>query len=1282
MQPKRLMYGLARVRIAGTDLQGEEVLFSPPYYERHIFIKEYGEQGSLKWLTARHFLGRSKIFPRPEDLPIRYRFLANFTDQFGASYTAPTEAGLNVPTYTGMFVGEPINAYVPIPLVFYVASPMDQFPVSKYNLYPNIYPYAVATYNSDTTTPGYFKVVTQPLQLAVHGPLPVLPFEEIGLTIRGSIGIIYTLATIPKAVVLKSLRVSTRQESSYTFQFPKVMIDWKTVVEEGQQAVDRLKSVLFSFPTERDLVLEGPKPQTFRDSEEGVVSELVDGYVVGVYLDWVSGGKGNVRNDFGDFTFGFYLAPMAPIFQQTAAIAKTSMIRVFWGGYYMIEILPNATNFYFFKDGYSVPSDPSIPTEHFSLSKNPLYKNAVKHGGAYQHVFNLKYLRPIVNGNPFPPNVFINPINNMSFPWGAKAFQAGGEYDLYIIMHLRNHVCIFSYNAILKAAVRGEKVEPLFAFNPLEYIARYFGAEEAKRWWRNNGYTIARPDCPPKMWFFNVSCNVVIPYIEYAETAIATKPTFIIPSTLTLIGDPSLFHFIKVAPSGIFVKGTSGARGLNVPEIPIVLSEGEPFPAELNTYSAMIYGPEVSPTYLSVPHDKIILTRGIYRNYGKIAPLPERIGMRIFAVPSLSPDYPFIVEHVGVEDPVMKYLVGEVSGKTPFGALTRDDILMTTVTFRTRVVDAYGQEYWGEISGYYPTLEERAAGAPLSPTFDGEKGPFIDYLDEGIQMEIVLKGSPLLPRPPVFIGADIFRTPVVAASKLAPPSIRFIFPAPRYSQLDTNVESVSVTLTDTLEGSTATVKAVVDESLFERYLGIQPIETVATGLSIDPLNIGWEIPYPSKLLYRRMLIELGYVLEMPDGSIEGYLYPVFDGIITGVSISGTRETSTGRQIEVTLKGADIFTRLRWVPATGKDPILDNWTPGAFAMWAVAAAGLSPLRVKGITGLPMGAPLTWWLGNERIAAADLLGGYGFPLQNVPEHPRAEIGAGGSLGDALERFAGISGCEVISLPSPSVIYPLLQYKSSLDFVWRYYLLPSEYNQFVTPVSEYISPAIFGEIGGYGNYWWSVPWRSTLAIIPAGYYSPIPSWTLVIGPQDYTQYIIPASIDELIYQVTVPEAPFAHGLIELQAEEGIWNLPTQVTVEGLTIFGVPFYYIWADINREVNPFAWYYGGFRIPKYVLNPNIVTTAQAKLAALRAYFSGRLFPPKTLKASLSVGLPFLYPRQTVRLVTSSNLAVIPPVGRSVWVIRAVTHTWEAGDTPKTVLDLCVPHWFPIGIPTQ
>jgi hypothetical protein len=38
------------------------------------------------------------------------------------------------------------------------------------------------------------------------------------------------------------------------------------------------------------------------------------------------------------------------------------------------------------------------------------------------------------------------------------------------------------------------------------------------------------------------------------------------------------------------------------------------------------------------------------------------------------------------------------------------------------------------------------------------------------------------------------------------------------------------------------------------------------------------------------------------------------------------------------------------------------------------------------------------------------------------------------------------------------------------------------------------------------------------------------------------------------------------------------------------------------------------------------------------------------------------------------------LGRSLWVIKSVTHTWTAGDTPKTVLELSVPHLFPIGLP--
>ena len=1279
MQPKRLMYGLARVRIAGTDLIGDEILAVPPYYERHIFVKEYSQQAYLRWYTFRPILGRGKVFPTPEDIPVRYKMLAHAVDpQTGQKTTQVVEPAFGFPQSTGIFVGDPINAYVPLPLITYTASPFDQYPVSKFGFYPNVYPYAIPTYVFDTQSrPGFFEIKTEPLPVAVNFPFS-FSFEELGLVFRGSSGIVYPVTNmhIPKRLVI------TTTGGVETVEFPQDMVSWREVSLWGESALDKVRRTIYTKSL-LDQQVVSVKPTEIIDRSEGSEVNLIEGKLVGVYIDWVSGGDGYLTSDFKDFTFGFYVAPMAPIFPETAGLTKASMIRVFWGGYYMLEILPQRTNFYFFKDGYSVPADPTIPTEVVIPSLNPIYKYARQYGGVYTYLFSLKYLRPIVNGDPFPPNVFLQPLTNMSFSWGSKGIQAAGTYDFYIIMHIRNHVCIFSYNSIMRGVMTGAKVEPLFAFNPLEYIYRHFGAAEARRWWAQNNYAIARADCPPKMWLFNVSSYVMIPYMEYTETAIATKPSFIVPNNPQILVDPSIFHLTKVAPSGIFVKGTVGATGLNVPEIPIVLSFSEPLPPELSTPAAMIYGDEVSPNYLQIP--EITLTRGHHRAFALMSPHPDFVGMRIYAIPSPSSYYPFIVEHVAVDNPVKRYLIGEIGGKTPQGVLRMDDILMTSVVFRTPIVDAQsGQTFWGEISGFYPTTQERSFGAQPTPTFDGEAGPFIDYLDTSRGRVITITSSPLLPRPPIFIGADIFRLPITAASRVAPPPIRFIAPAPRHSPLDTGVESISVTLSDSLGGSSATVKVVVDESLFGQWAGIQPIETVATGLTIDlpPSSIYPEIPYPSKLLYRRMIIECGYIMETPTGGIEGVLYPVFDGIITGLTISGSRETATGRQIELTIKGADIFTRLRWVPATGKDPILDNWTPAAFAFWALAACGLSPLRVKGITGLPLGAPLTWWLGNERIIGDFLLGGYGFPLQNLPETPRTEIGAGSSLGDALERYAGVSGCEVISTPSPSVIFPLIQYRNNLNMIWRDYLLPHEFNQFLTLSQEYISPTVLSEIGGIGNYWWSLPWRSTLAIVPAGYYSPIPSWTLVIGPEDYTMAIVPASMEEVLYQVTVPEAPFTRGLIDLQVEEGIWNLPTHVTVEGLSIYGVPFYYIWADINREVNPFAWYYGGFRIPRYILSTDIISIQQAKLAALRSYFAGRLFPPKTMKVALSVGLPFLYPRQTVRLVTSSFLYNLPPVGRSIWVIRAVTHTWEAGDTPKTVLDLCVPHWFPIGIPTQ
>jgi hypothetical protein len=1299
MEPKQLMYGLARVRIAGLDLTGEEVLIAPPFFERHIVAKEHDLGSVLFWQTFRPLpVGRIVTYPRPEYFPTRYMFLQNTED----GRQVASDMAFGAPSFTGMIVGEPINAYVPIPFLVYSASPTDYTPVSKYGIYPDVFPYAIPVDYVEFGPQGRSVLVkTRPLFVAQELPR-AQGFEEAGMLFRGSSAQIFPVTNmyIPKVLMFGRMRIDEYLEEGRLPEpephpFPQEMVAWSDVVKKGDAAFEPLRQTIASIPAGEAMVgLPQPRiiTEVVEDPETGrpLISQVIDGRLVGVYVDWVS--KDTWENllrsgaDLRDFTFGFYVVPQAPIFQDVALLTRLSVIRVFWGGYYMIEILPERTRFYFIKEGYTVPHDPTIPADIFRLG-NRDYLTSRKRLGIFNYAFTLKYFRPIVNGPPLPPNVFAATVENMSFKWGSKGLQAGEVHDTYVIMHIRGHVCIFSYNKILRAATHGDKVEPLFAFNPLEYIYRHYGRDEALRWWRQNNHAIARADSPPKMWLFNVASNVSIPYFEFLDTAIATRPSFIVPANPLMHTDPEKFQHIKVAPSGITAQETTPPLGGSESvsrKIPVVLGIDEEIPPELTSQEGMFVGPETNPTRAEVKD--LALTRGVHKAFGQGRVHPAFVGMRTFVIPSPSPDYPCVIEHVLVDEPVKKYFIG-VEGKTTEGVLKSKDILMTTVVFRTSVEDALlaGGRFWGEISGYLPLPHERAAGQPLIPTFDGEGDtPFIDYLDLSKGRVITVKVSPLLPRPPIFIGADIFRPPIVAVSKSSPPSIQFIAPAPRQSTTDTSVESINVTLSEEMGNNSASVKIVVDESIFKTLVGTQPIETSLMGFPPEMAHVAdlrTEIPYPSKLLYRRIVIETGYVMKKPDGDVDGILYPIFDGIITGIGTRVARETATGRQLEVTIKAADIFTRLRWVPATGKDPILDNWTPGAVAMWVLAAAGLSPLRAKGISGLPMGAPLNWWLGNERIIAANLLGGYGFPLQNLPETPRLEMSGGSTLADILERVAGMSGCEVISLPSPLLLFHMMQNFNNLSFVWRHYLRPHEFDLYRRPTSDYISENLIASIGGEGNYWWSTPWRSTLGIIPAGYYSPVPSWTLMIGPYDYTDpRLIRTGREERYFQVTVPEAPFTKGILEIESEDSIWNLPTYVTIEGLGLTGVPFYYLWADINREVNPFAWYYGGFRIPKYVLNTDIISPQQAKLAALRTYFSGRLFPPKTLRIVLSVGLPFLYPRQTVRIVTSDRFRDIPPLGRSLWVIKSVTHTWTAGDTPKTVLELSVPHLFPIGLP--
>jgi hypothetical protein len=374
MEPKQLMYGLARVRIAGLDLTGEEILVAPPFFERHLVVKEYELGSVLYWQTFRPLpVGRIVTYPRPESFPTRYMFLQNTE---GGRQVA-TDMAFGAPPFTGMIVGEPINAYVPIPFLVYSASPTDYTPVSKYGIYPDVFPYAIPVdYMELDPQKRAILIKTKPLFVAQELPR-AQGFEEAGMLFRGSSAQIFPVTNmhIPKALMVARVRRDEflgegRLPEPQPHPFPQAMVAWSDVMREGDAAFEPLRQTIVSIPP-GEAIIGTPQPRVIteevEDPETGrpLISQIIDGRLVGVYVDWVS--KDTWENllrsgaDLRDFTFGFYVVPQAPIFQDVALLTRLSVIRVFWGGYYMIEILPEMTRFYFIKEGYVVPQTRQYP---------------------------------------------------------------------------------------------------------------------------------------------------------------------------------------------------------------------------------------------------------------------------------------------------------------------------------------------------------------------------------------------------------------------------------------------------------------------------------------------------------------------------------------------------------------------------------------------------------------------------------------------------------------------------------------------------------------------------------------------------------------------------------------------------------------------------------------------------------------------------------------------------------------------------------------------------------
>lgn len=1317
----RLQAGLARVRISDPyTFTGEEMLVSPGFYERHIFISEAPVvRNDLHWLTFRlSSFGRE--LPT-EELNCTYAMkVKKFNPTENTTVTDVQDASLANVQYTGVYVKEPINAYIPLPLLCYNGGVEDQYVESREGFYPDVYPYAVPSWREVAERGGKKKVEVRPFFLCVPYP-SAFSVSERGIKSLGSISQIFSISL---NVIPKKIKVIT-ENGEREYGMPRYKLSWSQLKKMSE---DELKSYQYTIYEGYDRAIR-VEPATFLFSDYDPLTgreyraKIIDGDFIGIYVNWHSGddgkwfGRRRFDNTHIDYTFGFGIYPTTIINQDIAALSATATIRIFWGGHYMLEFTPLLPPiFYFIKDGYTVPVDPCIPSKTFSIY-NESFKADKKRAGIHREYFMLKELRPRVEGPIAPPNLYKAYIPQMNIQWGTKQIQPAASYNLFVIMHIRDHVCIFDYRDFLQAARDGREIAPLFAFNPVEYIYQNYGEAEARAFLRKNNGGIASSEYPPMMWLFNTVAFITIPYFEYTETAISTRPSFLVPSNNTILShieqDTSAIYE-KVVPAGLFRQNTSSGRILALGSLsPLVLSWNEPIPWEYKTETGTYTGNPPDVEFVDLwKTGGARLPFGSYLSHAQIISGATSaglfVGMRGYSISSPSPHYKIRWELVRLGDVIKSYLLRErkslldhlydlIRGGAP--KVDGDFVVAIARTSTRAQLQTVGSEseaseetIYGEISGFVPYPEIRHK-IPSVPTPDGDKDGYIDYLS-GRKVKIIVQPSTVLPRPPVLIGADIYRCPIVKVSPVSPYQINVVFPPPRYSQIDTAVTNVQVTLSDTIGSSSCTVSLVVDETALNQW-GVfyggrgevtQPAELIPTALSTMQQKLPTiggstqptltEIAFPSPLLYRRMVVELGYIIEEPGAGITAALYPVFDGFVTDVQITGRRETAAGRQVEVTLRGVDIFTRLRYIAATTKEPPLDNWTAGQFALWICGKAGLSPLRVEGITGLPAGAPLSWWLGSERIVREDLLGSRGFPVQNVPENPRATISVGSSLADALERLAGESGCEVVVAPLPTILHPLFLYKEKFQFWWRNILTPQEFDLYLTPVNTFkrtLPPR---------------SWRSALCIVPAGYYSPVPTWSLAIGFGEYTSFQTINRSGFLSYMnVFVPEAPYVHGIAEIGVQDSVWNLPTTVIVEGADLFYQPFYYVWHDPLRETvagifSPlYPAYFAGFQIAKYVSSPDILNDRQAKTVALRALFGGRFFPPKTMRIALGVGLPFLYPRHTVRVISSDRFFFSPPFGYSLWMIKSVTHSWEAGDTPKTVLELVVPHWFPMGVPT-
>jgi len=961
-----------------------------------------------------------------------------------------------------------------------------------------------------------------------------------------------------------------------------------------------------------------------------------------------------------DFSFMFVLQLSTPESQLYHLYSHTSVVRIFFGGHYMLDFVPggsagvSSAYFYFFPYGYYVDSDvisgARPVANEFALvggqAASLSYNYGIFHLGAYPP-------RP-VGERFYSPFVFVKPISEMEL-WNLSRVSPGATAEAFLVTCLKGHLCIFRYSDLM-AATRGDTVRPIFAFNPLEYVRRHFGADATLL------QHFSSCVIPSHTSVGMVICNANA-YISFADFfwrgySIATLPTVIAPP----IDDyPNIVARTEEREHKVYyyyptqLVGVAGNPPMKLRDSPMVMGGASTAPPDITPVSGAsvarrLVSPFVYPLVYAYESRAAAELRAAQKGTPSIiAEVYEESGVSVGAHAStLSVVCSFPSEAIA---PYFNYTPGVLQNRTR--------------TAQNGFCGTIPSLDWGIAPHYFPNWESWESAYRNKIYLQTE--PTVLYEARMPSLRFPLSPPTLHACDLVTVGLFTYgdhnwETATDLAAHLAE------------AQIGGVVSAVSVTLRGLGESSASITLQIPWQ--YNILYNLAPSDSDALILSLPPL-----LAYLLKP-YNLVRIRMGYTLWGEGGVVASVSPVVFEGIIDSISARVTEQQAGARTLNVTINCTDIFARLAQ-STVEYEPPLDGWFFPDVLEHHLINAGIAPNRISSLLWIPLGALSSFMLGESLfVGNHDAYYAYmDYPFRvdigfNVlADAPRYQVTPGSRRLDVVRQAARL--CGIALYPTP---YPIdtSQLTTFLDFV----LSSQTYERFMPTLAglvarmkePYVPSLIGGTVGMY------------VQALPVGSYALRPTWNFYINTTTMPDAALYPPESIFVAKVLLPDSPFVHGVFSLSLDAAAYQLPTLIRVEGRRLSGQPFYYIHHDYWSElVDVDGYRFKGFRIASTTQrNQNIVEPIQALLAAWRAFLSTGYFPP--IRCTMSVfGIPNFAPNHLIkvtpplRIIGHETLIPFSQYGLQYWVVESVSYSFQAGNLPMAQLTLRPPHAFLVGL---